>query len=99
MYSEHSISRIKEYAFLAILFTAAFTTRLYGVGTWPVDGDEIFTFSRALNQSYSYTFPGTYFLVALSDDPPGVGFTESPIVLFPAQTVQQDIIVLVIVPM
>jgi len=65
MNNKHTISRYKEYSFIAVLFAAAVISRFYGLGIWPVEGDEVLTYSRSLRDTYSLKFPGTYFLVSL----------------------------------
>lgn len=53
----------RERFFVAVICTAAIISRWYGIGDWPIDGDEVFTYSRALGGEYSWTTnPAIYFI-------------------------------------
>ncbi len=51
--------------FLTVL-TFLIGSRWYGLGQWPVEDDEIFTYSRAMTGAYSWHFPALYWLTSLS---------------------------------
>lgn len=59
-------SKNMEWFCLGVIFIGAAITRILGSGNWAVEGDELFTYSRALNNDYSYSLSGIYFLVSSS---------------------------------
>jgi len=52
MNANYIIKNYREWALVAIIFIASVITRMYGVGDWPLDGDEIFTYFDSLNNTY-----------------------------------------------
>ena len=54
----------KDWFYPVAILLIAIVTRLYGINQWPIEGDEIFTYSYAKGTSEDYFFSATYFITS-----------------------------------